>query len=236
MLVSQEPLSRSRSRSRSAERKPSKRSRRGPRKSLSRSMIGPTTYTFIRTTNINIDATTTGFDFAVGIVNSAEFCIWFTTQSVYLWKDSSNYTVSSIPGYAEIAGLFDEVKIDAIELTIMSGCDPTSSNNGSGAIALCTDYNDKNAIPLLDIQQYADCRTVLLSNAYIHKEVIRPRFLEYSLDSAGTAQASTTRRGFTRSNLDIEHYGIKGAMMLVQPNTQRIVFQFKYKYVCRVQK
>jgi hypothetical protein len=220
----------------------SKRLRRSPSRTsnrkvaLARSMKGPATHTFIRTANINIDATTTGFDFAIGVVNSPDFSIWFTTQSVYLWNSAANYSVASIPGYTDLAALFDEVKIDAVEVTIMSGCDPTTSANGSAAIAICCDYNDKAAITLGDIQQYADCRTVLLANNHIHKEIVRPKFLEYSLDSAGSAQASISRTGFTKSNLDIEHYGIKGAMMLVPPNTQRVVFTFKYKYICRVSK
>jgi len=147
----------------------------------------------------------------------------------------------SIPGYTDIAGLFDEVKIDSVELTIITGNDPSPAssltNTGSAVIQMATDYNDKNAPTSSgDVQQYADVKSIRLANNFQYKEIIRPRFLTYALDSAGAPIASSPKQGFIRSNLDIEHYGKKGAFVLTSPGSIYTLWSFKYKFICRTAK
>jgi len=183
----------------------------------------------------------TGFSFDVGTVQSELFSIWFTNQAAYVSHNASNYSVVFVPGYTDLSALFDEVKISAIEITIMSGCDPLNyggtGSNGSPIIVLATDYNDKAApASRADVQQYIDCKNYILANNYVHKRLLYPKFLTYSLESTGSAVASTPKRGFVRSNLDVEHFGLKGAFVLNAPQSGRIVFNFKFKYTCKIEK
>jgi len=201
-------------------------------------MSAPNYHTFIRSCSINQAITTGGFVPNVGVTNFALFSIWFTTQDVFIYGNGTNYSTVTMPGITDLAGLFDEIKIDAIEMTmhVTNDAQTFGNANASGVMILATDYNDKNA-PASggDVQQYADCKSIPLRSDYIHKEIIRPKFLTYSLDAAGTSTASTPMRGFQRSNLQTEHYGKKGAMLL-SPTNGVIVFSFRYKYICKTAK
>lgn len=212
---------------------------RGRKLSITRSisMKGPAVHVLTRTCSIAQSFSNLGIVPQVGLVAGLGFSIWFTNQSAFLYRDAANYSTVSIAGYSDLAALFDEVKVDAIELTIIPGIDPTTSGTGSGVLGMCTDYNDKAAPAALgDIQQYNDYKNVSMANNYIYKEIIRPKFLEYSLDSGGSAQASVSRTGFVRSNLDIDHYGKKCFFVSVPPNASVSTFIFKYKFLCKVSK
>lgn len=201
-------------------------------------MSAPNYHTFVRSCSINQAITTSGFTPGVGVTSFTLFSIWFTTQDVFIYGNGTNYTTVTMPGISDLAGLFDEIKIDAIEMTMHVTNDAATFGNASasGVLVLATDYNDKSAPGTSgDVQQYADCKSIPLRSDYTHREIIRPKFLTYSLDAAGTSTASTPMRGFQRSNLQTEHYGKKGAMLL-SPNSGVIVFTFRYKYICKTAK
>lgn len=223
---------------------PRSRTRRVKKVSLARSRIpktivsAPNVHSFVRSVSINQAVTTSGFTPQVGVVSFTTFSIWFTTQDVFIYGNGTNYSQATMPGIADLAGLFDEIKIDAIEMTMHCANDAQTfgAANASGVIILATDYNDKNAPSSAgDVQQYRDCKAIPMRSDYVHKEVIRPKFLTYTLDAAGTSTASTPIRGYQRSNLQTEHYGKKGAFLL-SPNNGTIVFSFRFKYSCRTAK
>jgi len=214
--------------------------RRNIKRSITKSMTGPSTHTIFRTASIVMSMNSNGFFPGVGVTQFKLFSLWFTNQNAYIWSNTTNYSTVALAGYTDIAALFDEVKIDAIEISITTGNDPSIAGGfGSAVICMATDYNDKNAPTSLgDVQQYADVRQIRLANNFVHKEIITPKFLTYSLDSSGAAIASSPRTGYVRSNLDIEHFGLKGAFMLDAPaaGTSYVVFNFKYKFICKIQK
>lgn len=230
---------RSRSRSRSLSREPPKRSRRSRlRSTISRSLTSrDTVHTLTKSASLKMRSTTLGYTFDIGTSSSQTFCIWFTNQDAYIWANASNYSIVSIPGYADLAGLFDEVMIDRVEMAIYTGTDPTSANGGSAQIILARDYNDKNAAASVgDVQQYSDVKIMNMANNFVNKYIIQPKFLTYSLDSAGLPVSSTPRRGYIRSNLSVDHYGIKGAFINNSPNDQIHTYQFKFVFNCKVAK
>lgn len=204
---------------------------------LYRSMNNRGVHTLTKCASLRMLAHNTGYSFDIGTVFSQNFAIWFTQQDVYIWANASNYSIVSIPGYSDIAALFDEVMIDKIEISIFTGTDPTTSANGSGQIILARDYNDKVAPATAgDVQQYADVKVFNMANNFINKMTLYPKFLTYSLDAAGTSTASTPKRGYCRSNLTTDHYGIKGAFINTPPNSQNHTYQFKFTYKCKVAK
>jgi len=231
---------RSRSRSRSRSREPPKRSRRSYSSSrrpmsVSRGLSNPLrSVTMTKSCEIRMQCNTTGYSWNVGLTPSTTFSIWFTPQDVFIWSNTTNYSTVSVPGYTDLAALFDEIMIEKVEIQIFTGNDATTAGSGSAQIIYCTDYNDKNAPSNTgDVQQYADVRAMNMSNQFINKMSIRPKFLTFALDSAGITQASTPVRGYTRSNLAVEHYGIKAAFINIPPNSMFHTYQFKFIYKCR---
>lgn len=241
-LVSQDPgFMPSRSRSRSRSREPPKRSRRSTSRSsrgpLYRSLTSGGVHTLTKSVSLRMRVNSNGYVFDNGIVPSLSFNIWMTNQDVWIWGNPSNYTASNVPGYTDLAALFDEVMVEKVDITIFSHNDPTTSGTGSSMILYAKDYNDKVAPASLgDIQQYSDVRGYTLTNAYITKMSWSPKFLTYTLDSAGLSQASTPKTGFIRSNLAIDHYGIKGYIVNPPSNEQFHTYQFKIFYKCKVAK
>jgi len=151
----------------------------------------------------------------------------------------SIYSTVAIPGISDLAALFDEIQLDAVELTILGPTQPSAgAGTGSPIIMMSTDYNDGNPPTSLgDVQQYADCKLVHMQPFREYTEVIRPKYLTYSLDSGGTQIASTPVRGYVRSNLQIDHFGKKGSFVNASPVVNATcVFLLKYKFNCRIVK
>jgi hypothetical protein len=196
------------------------------------------TYTFTRTANINVAISSLGIVPSVGIVPFLGFSIWYTNQNAYIWGNSTNYSTVAVPGYSDLSALFDEVQVDKVEMEIYATAlenTANGSNTGSPVIVLVTDYNDKNALATPgDALQYADAKVIPLITRSPYREVHVPKFLTYTLDSAGTAVAGAPQRGYVRSNLDIDHFCRKGQFMASPNVTSYYVFVFKYKYNCRV--
>lgn len=194
-------------------------------------------HTFVRSSQVGFQIASTGFVPNVGLVNFANFSIWVTPQSAYIWGNASNYIIASMPGYTDIAALFDEVMIDSVDLAIYAMNLESTTNVGSALILLITDYNDKNAPTSQgDVLQYQDAKPVPLLSQFPYKEKQVPKMLSYTLDSAGISQPSTPIRGFVRSNLDVEHYCRKGCFLQTPTATQNYTAVFRYTYKCRIVK
>lgn len=192
-------------------------------------------YTFQRTSQFGINCGNSGFIPAVGLVPFTRFTIWYTPQSAYLWSNASNYTVVSMPGYTDLAALFDEVMIESVEMSIYTTNLEGTVNVGSALMLLITDYNDKNAPASNDdVLQYQDCKAIPILSQFPYKEKQNPKMLSYTLDSAGISQPSMPVKGFVRSNLDVEHFCRKGCLLQAPSGTQTWNFVFRYTYKCRV--
>lgn len=194
-------------------------------------------HVFERCTSVPMQIGVTGIIPNVGIVPFLNFSLWFTNQSAFIYGNSTNYITASVPGYSDLAALFDEVQIDSIDIEIYSTNLEATTLNGSTVMLLCSDFNDHIAPASTgDVLQYKDCKAVQLLSQYPYKEKVRPMMLGYTLDSAGTAVASNPVRGFIRSNLDIEHNCRKGSLLTVPNSAQAYHVLFRYKFKCRTVK
>lgn len=203
-----------------------------------RSMRYTGVHTITKGAELRMNANAAGYSFNTqGTGPSTNFCIWFTPQTAWIWWNTTNYSAVSIPGFTDISALFDEIMIDKVEITIFTGTDPTTLGSGSAQIIMAKDYNDKLAPASTgDVQQYADVKAYNMSNNFINRITVRPQFSTYSLDSAGIGQPSVSKRGYFKSTLDVEHYGIKGAFINSAPNNQTHTYQFKYYFKCKITK
>lgn len=220
-------------------KKTSGRSRNGtnnPKGNSIRNGIIPV-HTFQRTSQVGVQIATTGFVPSVGTVNFPNFSIWYTPQSAFIYGNASNYIIANMPGYTDIAALFDEVMIESVEMSVYATNLEATTNTGSALLLLTTDYNDKNAPTSQgDVLQYQDCKPVPLLSQFPYKEKQTPKLLSYTLDSAGVSQASMPIRGFFRSNLDVDHYCRKGCFLQTPTAVQQYTFVFRYTYKCRIVK
>jgi len=169
----------------------------------------------------------------------ARFSIWFTTQDVFIYgPGGASYSQVTMPGISDLASLFDEIMLDAVEMTMHCSNDAQTfgTSQGSGVMILATDYNDNNAPGTgEDVQQYRDCKAIPLRSDYIHKQVIKPKYCVITNTAGGSTDAARPTRGYLRGNTQIPHNGLKGAFLL-SPNNGTIVFSFKFRYKCKTAK
>jgi len=195
------------------------------------------THTLTKAVELRMQFNTTGYSWNTGTTPLQLFSIWFTQQDVWIYFNSSNFSTASIPGYSDLAALFDEVMLFKVEMTVFSCNEPTTTGLGTAQIGYCRDYNNKVAPASTgDVLQYADCKPMNMSNNFINKFTVYPKFLTYSSDAAGTSTASIAQRGYFRSNLQTEHYGIKGCFINPPPNSMYHTYYFKYTYKCKIAK
>jgi len=165
-----------------------------------------------------------------------------TNQDIWIWNDSSSYSIVNIPGYTDLSALFDEIMVDRVDITMIAGPDPGTGGAGSNAfggaqLIFAKDYNDKvKPSAAADVQQYSDCRIFSMTNNYTNKMVWKPRFLTYAFDSSSQPLATTPKRGFIRSTSSIEHYGIKGSFVNLSSVDQIHQYFFKVTFRCKVTK
>lgn len=201
------------------------------------------TYDIVRTTETNFAILGGGFIKAGGgSTATAGLCMTFSPQSVRFYDTTGSlwYTLS-LPNSAEIAALWDDVKLANIECTFGGAFFGTSaSTNGQPTnIIYCTDDND-TALSRDIILQAGDCKTWFASansNQCVKKLNVKPKFqniIYYTALLSGYKPAT----GYIRSDYDIEHYGVK--MMLTDtiegPTADpigRMNFTFRYTLRCK---
>lgn len=198
-------------------------------------------HTFTRKVSFNQRIGTTGFIPGVGsAVGQTNFCLFFTTQDVFLNFNNTLtiYTTASVPGVSDLAALFDEIQLSRVDIMVI-GCNQPTAGIGSGSaiIMMAKDYNDRNPPTSLgDVQQYQDSRIIQLNPLIPANLSIAPKFLTYSLDTSGASVASSPVTGYVRSNLQIDHCGFKGSVMNFPPTEANFLFSLTYYYNCRVVK
>jgi len=222
----------------SKKRRPRSRGTRAPPLNVTRIS---NVHSFTRNVSLNQRIGTTGMIPGVGsLLGQTNFCIFFTTQDVFINFNNTTtiYSTAAVPGISDLAALFDEIQLSRVEVSIIGCNQPTAgAGSGSAVIAVCKDYNDRNPPTALgDVQQYQDYKMIHLQPFSEVNLSIQPKFLTYTLDTGGGSVASTPAVGYVRSNLQIDHYGYKGSVINFPPFEANYLFSFKYFYNCRVVK
>jgi len=229
--------SRSRTRSRSSGRRPkAARAYKASLTSLRGLLNAPDVHVFVRNISMTINMNSSGF--AIGASN-------FLYAALYMYGDTVTFqngvaTINSIvPGYTDFSALFDEVQVDewVIQHTSCNSSQAGTIQPGSPIIGFTTDYNDRIAPTAVgDIQQHVDYRSRLLNSNRTPMSVsLRPRMQAYVLDAFGTAVPGNTKRGYYKSTLQIEHYGMKYAFVvpLAVGSLATLCLEMKIKFKCR---
>lgn len=123
----------------------------------------------------------------------------------------------SVPNYAEISALFDQVKIDKVELKFDGAWTQISGtlDQAPCTILMCTDDNSTDS-SLAAIQQAGDCITWTANNTYQGSKrlTVRPKYQQIVYYTS-LLSGYEPKQGYIRSDYSIPHYGVKIA---ISPN------------------
>lgn len=167
-------------------------------------------YEINRTANISIPITVDGF--YNGVAASSDLCFTWTPQYMYVYNGvGTTLFTAAVPNAAEISALWDDIKIDKVELTLMGAFTQSTTGNTTAPrqIIYGTDDNDKTVNAAI-VQQLGDCTVWNPSMASTSQRVIviKPKFNSL-IYYTSTLSGYKADRGYIRSDYDIEHYALK---------------------------
>jgi len=149
-----------------------------------------------------------------------------------------------IPNAAEISALWDDIKIDKVEVTIsgymaLSATPLTTAGYVVGnQFVYGTDDNDQLS-SLATVQQLGDCKSMYMvanSGTNARTITVRPKYQQIIYYTALTS-GYQPQSGYIRSDYDIEHYALKVArvpMNNVADNCNgQFNFSFKVFFKCK---
>jgi len=165
-----------------------------------------------RTVNGQLAYNAAGFSVGAGIFQAIN--IVYDPTSVTFYGAAVNSVSFPIPNAAEIAALYDQIRIDKVEITWSSNAQANSSG-GAGVIAakflVCNDSNDGiGTASLAEIQQQPN-KEYYAADGRSHKWSCIPKYQRVIFQSVAVSNYEPTR-GFVNSNSTIPHYGTKMAI------------------------
>lgn len=231
--------SRSRSRSRSTSVARSTRFRKA--NPVFRALSYDGTCNFTRTATCHF-ATNSGNGIGIGASNYAEAIFTFSPTGVTLWGSNVNYTVFPLPQAAEIAGLWDRVRIDKVEMFFSSNTGEVPANAAASAthcpmICLGNDVNGPTsggATSLDQVLQLSTCKSYNMEGSRIIKWTINKPKYQRLVQFTSINSANEPAWGFVESNTDIPHYGVRiGVLDAANTQTSRIVCTAKFFFTAK---
>ena len=94
--------------------------------------------------------------------------MFFTISGTYLVIAGTNPQILNMPNYAELTTLYDQYRIDCVQVSLYFSNNSTSlasTTVGMPVIGIVKDYDDANAAAFNDIQQYDNFQSFQLGNA-----------------------------------------------------------------------
>lgn len=193
-------------------------------------------YKLSRTTHMQIPINNNGFVLGTSTQEGIGFI--FSPQNVLAVSVLLGGTIqANIHNYAEIAALWERVRIDKIDIQISSRMVEKSSGSiGTTAcpiIYYAEDNTDVYGNTLNITQQQSNCRTWHASgNMPDLCFTVRPKYQRIVYFTAA-ASSYEPARGFVVSDTAIPHYGLRMAAPLGALDAQGIDIRFTYHYSCR---
>lgn len=185
-------------------------------------------YEMVKTVWLDLSYGASGFSVAGGNFDAISFV--FTPLNLQVYGDALVFQTEDLPGSSEYAALFELMKIESVEMTILPRNETSASNaNANNPVYwICSDPNSGQAATSLErIQQASDCR-VFNANAYqpVFKKTCYPSFQNVVYFNAVTSSFAP-KRGYVNADTAIPHYSIHVGGNF--NTTGRVAFSFKYK-------
>lgn len=226
---------RSKRRSRSASRSASRSVSRGflgrPQRSLTLKTNGE--YKMTRSTSIYLPYTNAGFAFPTLYPGGG-----FTFYPDYVQAVSSttgSTITANIPNYAELAGVWDRVYLDNVEIVMSNRTtDPaggTTTNNSTPILYFANDFTNNLNTTIDVIQQMQGMKTwKATSDGPDFVWNVKPMFQQLIYYSATLPSSYAPGRGYVTSDSSVPHYGVRFVMDQIGVGNGGINFRFKYTY------
>lgn len=165
------------------------------------------TYEVVRTVTGFIDISSTGMNIGAASYVGGTF-VWTPTNVTLYSGIVGNVTAWNIPNAAEMAALWDKVKLDKVEcLFTSSGIGASNSTVQQPLVLLVEDDNDTPTSP--DQIKQMDCKVWQLGDQNNPiKMTCRPKYQRIVYYTAATSSYEPTR-GYVVSGTDIPHFGLK---------------------------
>jgi len=199
--------SRSRSRSRSSFKRQRTSIVRVPR-ALKYNGINQIT----RTTSVTLPWVASA-GWTIGAANYPAFTCTFSPLGATIYGAVANSISVPLPNAAEISALYDQVKIDKVEMTFLNFSADTSGSTAQypPRYYICNDYNDAAVGTSLAQVQQMDATLVDSSgNKPAFKWTVKPKYQRLVYYTAVTSSFEPAT-GFVNSDTEIPHYGVKVA-------------------------
>lgn len=176
-----------------------------------------------------------------------DFCLVFTLLGTQIFQNSAYVATASNSNYTDYTGLFDEYKLDWVEVQILYNSNSCGVNSAANVnLPVChvvKDYDDYNATGLPSMQQYDSYQVMQFGNssgAQNGSQIIRvkPRFAAVVQTMSGTAVGLDMKAPWLDcSQTQVNHYGLK--FLFDNPNTGAnlaigaLTFYVKYHFKMR---
>lgn len=196
-------------------------------------------YEISRMVNASVIQITEG-GWSNGATITRNLCFVFTPQYLRVYNDTSStvWAQYAIPNAAEFSALFDDVKIDYVDLTFMGIYTQHSSNITAAyqsiqPVIYGTDDNDTNTTQAI-VEQLGDSKVWYPNNGSGGVMTVRvyPKYNQIVYYTS-VLNGYQPARGYIRSDYDIEHYALKMSMPVTSSlsyGTMNVSAKFHFKF------
>lgn len=214
--------SRSRSRSASTKRRSIARSRSVPALSMvPRGITYSGSCTLSRSCTMTIPVLKAA-GFSIGAGNFAEVCLTYSPQGLKMTGDSTHFTSVSLPQYAELAAVWERVRIDKVELTILgnsasaaTGADEPATT--ASRLIIANDWNGDAVGSAVSNAFTTQCTGAQFYNAGGDQKPIKwtirkPKYRRLIQYTGNNDVSYEPTNGFIDTSFDVPHMGTRLAI------------------------
>lgn len=188
------------------------------------------TYEIVRTVTGYLDYGSNGWNIGAASYEAATWVFTPTSVTVYS-SPSGNQATFSVPAAAEIAALWDKVKIDKVECNFLSSGHGASNSTVQQPLIVFA-FDDNDSVTSADQIKQMDCKHWMpgdQNNPF--KMTVRPCFQRIVYYTALVSSYEPSR-GYVQSGTDIPHYALKMAMSPTG-GIGRMDISFKFHFKCK---
>lgn len=190
-----------------------------------------------RTVSGTIPVNAAGFSIGAAFYQAVN--IVYDPTSVTVYGTAVNFVNFPITNAAEIAALYDHIRLDKVEITWSANHIGTTTGGAASVVPkflVCNDNNDGiGPATLAEIQQQPN-KEYYSADGRSFKWNVKPQFQRLVYQTALASNYEPTR-GFVNSNSTIPHYGTKMAVVnlasIVGGASTNVDFNFKFFFTLK---
>jgi hypothetical protein len=172
----------------------------------------------LNTTSHLMVSTAANQGFTCNGITGNDLAMFFSLAGTYLFIGSTNVQITSLPNFAEFTSLYDQYRIDRVEVGFTFSNNVSTVSNPTTTLPIlgvAIDYDDVADTNFSSLQQYDSFQSFQLGAPSLPsgKRVfsLSPTFTSSVYTNAGTGHAR--QRGFLDCSYPtVQHYGLKASL------------------------